>query len=579
MALGLASQSRIVIACLVLRVLVVSCLPTLAHAQGVVERPGDKRPALPTFPDASQRQRILPPVEPLPPEASGLGGDGLRIPVREFRIEGSTVFDEGTLSNLLRPYTGRALSSSDLRRARDAITRHYVAAGYLSSGAVLPDQPVRDGVVVLRVVEGRLSDVRISGHRHYRLGYLRARLERDVGHPLRLSRVENAIRRLQNETGIERVDAALRPGLNPGETVLEIDLQETNALSARVQTDNHRPPSVGEIGGRVSVRHENLMGRDDHVLLSVSGSEGLIDVGGRYDAPLGGSRWRLGGHVSWTDGRVVESEFDSLDIEVESLTLGLSLDRTLIDQGPHRLSGQLMADLRHSRTRLLGLRQDFPSSGTERGDANATVLRGALDWTYRERDQVIAARSTLSWGIDVLDASDASAADRGTSRGELPNGRFLSWLGQAQWARRLAITPTFRPVARLRLDTQLSSDPLLPFERFSVGGHSSIRGFRENQLVTDQGLIGSAELRVPLPAGSASRPWIFVTPFYDVGYAWNRDRPTPGRTTLQSVGFSIDAAPLDWLRGELTLGWPVDGGPDGDTLQEEGVSFRVEMRF
>jgi hemolysin activation/secretion protein len=207
------------------------------------------------------------------------------------------------------------------------------------------------------------------------------------------------------------------------------------------------------------------------------------------------------------------------------------------------------------------------------------VLRWSSDWTYRDRNQVLAARSLVSWGLDILGATSAPRSGRDPRLGELPDGRYLAWLGQAQWARRFELGDWFRPVARLRLDLQLSSDPLLAFERFSIGGHASVRGFRENQLVADQGLVASAELRLPVLWGPGGRAIAFVTPFYDLGHAFNRDRPTPGRSTLQSVGASLSVEPLAWLAGELIVGVPVDGDPDGDTLQEQGVSFRVSMRF
>jgi hemolysin activation/secretion protein len=38
----------------------------------------------------------------------------------------------------------------------------------------------------------------------------------------------------------------------------------------------------------------------------------------------------------------------------------------------------------------------------------------------------------------------------------------------------------------LRNDLQLAKDPLLPLEQFTVGGASTVRGYRENQLVKDK---------------------------------------------------------------------------------------------
>ena len=168
---------------------------SLASAQGRVERPGDRGPEVPSFPDADPPAPLLPPLRDSERPTDRAGG-GLRIEVVGFRFEDNTVFDDDALATVVAPWTGRALTASGLRSARDAVTRHYVDAGYRSSGAVLIDQPIRDGIVTLRVVEGRLVDVRIRGNRRYRTDPLRARLLREAGQPLRLSALERAIRRL-----------------------------------------------------------------------------------------------------------------------------------------------------------------------------------------------------------------------------------------------------------------------------------------------------------------------------------------------------------------------------------------------
>src|SRR5882724_10829694 len=86
-----------------------------------------------------------------------------RVFVREFRFEGNTVFSSADLGKVVASYTGRELGFEDLEDARRAVTLHYTQHGYINSGAVLPDQRVADGVVVMRIIEGRLTDVRLSG--------------------------------------------------------------------------------------------------------------------------------------------------------------------------------------------------------------------------------------------------------------------------------------------------------------------------------------------------------------------------------------------------------------------------------
>src|ERR1044071_8274475 len=73
------------------------------------------------------------------------------IIVREFRFDGNTVYSDEVLSKATAPYVNRPITLDDLEEARRAITLQYVTNGYVNSGAILPDQSVRDGIVTYRI--------------------------------------------------------------------------------------------------------------------------------------------------------------------------------------------------------------------------------------------------------------------------------------------------------------------------------------------------------------------------------------------------------------------------------------------
>ena len=51
------------------------------------------------------------------------------------------------------------------------------------------------------------------------------------------------------------------------------------------------------------------------------------------------------------------------------------------------------------------------------------------DWLDQGQQQAVALRSTFSGGLDALGATE--------NPGEVPDGQFFAWLGQAQWVRRI----------------------------------------------------------------------------------------------------------------------------------------------
>src|SRR5262245_9010669 len=110
-------------------------------------RLGPIEPSFPTPPPSPPLQRpVLPPVPPLSPEEQ----ERLPVPrvfVRQINVTGNTIFSEADLAAVTTMYVNRYLTSEDLEALRLALTRLYVNAGYINSGAVLPDQTVTAGVI------------------------------------------------------------------------------------------------------------------------------------------------------------------------------------------------------------------------------------------------------------------------------------------------------------------------------------------------------------------------------------------------------------------------------------------------
>ena len=546
------------------------------RAQGqAIQRPADERPQLPEFESPEEEEPILPPiVQPLEPEEAPSAGPG--VFVEDYRIVGSTVFSSEELASLVEPWTGRVIRSEDLVSVRNAITEHYLRHGYVNSGATLPDQDFEGGIIEIHIVEGSLTEIRITGNKQFRARYLRDRIQRGATTPLHIGKLEERIQILQQDPRIRKLAARLLPGEQRGESVLHIQMEETNRFGVDLNFSNYEPPSISALGGGVDASVQNIVGWGDSIEAEFTITDGLKRYRGRYEIPF--TRWdtRLLLEAHYADSEITDAAFVDLEIESKFKSYQIGLIQPIYTSTQTRFDLGLIADWRRSNTKLRGFDISFLDSGTDDGETTASVLRFVADWLHRDQNQVLAARVQLSWGIDALDATTHNKRDREDSA-QLPDGRFVASLIQLQWARRFG---SLGIEAIVRGDLQLSNDPLLGLEQIAVGGYATVRGYRQNQRVQDQAAITSLEMRIPIWRDPRHTGVIELAPFVDYAHVWsNSDRSYKRAKTLASAGIGLRWTLPRFLFAQIYWGQNISSVETSGNLQDSGVQFLITCRF
>ncbi len=488
-------------------------------------------------------------------------------------MTGSTVFSPTELAKVTKAYLDREVTSAELEELRLALTRLYVDKGYINSGAVIPNPAVVDGVATFQIIEGSLIHIEVTDNNWFRTRYIEERIRVGTEPPLDLKALQQRLQLLQQDARIRRLSADLRPGIKPGESTLHVRVQEHRPYSLLIGFNNYQSPTVGAERGLITLAHQNLTGNGDVVHVTYGRSAGIDpQLDASYALPVTAHDTTVSVRYRKNDFVVVEEPFAPLDVESESEIFGVTLRQPVYRTPHHEFAVSLVGERIYNKTFLLGEPFSF-SPGARNGKSTVSALRLALEWTERTPTQVLAASSRFSVGIDALGATN--------NGGGRPDGQFFSWLGQLQWVRRL---PWWNIHTIARMDMQLTTDSLLPVEQMAVGGRYSVRGYRENQLVRDNGFVASLESRIPI---FHDVPWaetVQLAPFFDIGRAWSHDTPSPGRHTLASLGIGLRWA-WAWTylleyRPELEIYWghallntPTTGGDP----QDSGVHLQFTL--
>jgi hemolysin activation/secretion protein len=528
-----------------------------------------------TIPKPSESPRPLPGETPSPPPEPELQTpptqespevtppSGERIFIQKIEVLGNTVLQD-EIAALTQTYSNREVTFEELLELRSAIIQLYIKNGYITSGAFLPsNQNLSSGIVQIQVVEGELEQIEIGGLRRLREGYVRSRLERATSTPLNQKRLEEALQLLQLDPLIEQVNAELVAGSTPGSNILRVSLKEAPAFHAAFGVENNQSPSIGSIQGSVEVSHDNLLGFGDRLAAQYGRTEGLDLYDINYTIPVNARNGTFSLRYNNGDSRIIEEDFRDVGIRSETQTYSLSFRQPITRTPTSEFALSLGLDLRRSQTYILDDRPFSFTQGPENGESKVTVIRFSQDWVNRGTRQVLAARSQFSLGIDAF---DATINNTGT------DGQFFSWLGQFQWVQQLSS----RNLLVARIDAQLTPDSLLSLERFSMGGVETVRGYQQNQLIADNGILGSVEVRVPL----TSDPRVLqLAPFFEIGTAWNNRDTDSDPATIASLGLGWRWLITPDLSLRLDYGIPlISVGERGNSLQENGLYFSVRYQ-
>ena len=539
----------------------------------------DNLPATP-LPDVRQEPTVtpLPPAEDLLDSLPNQSPEGkvpeseVKFEVKQFKLEGNTVLEKTAVDNILRKYSDRPIGFADLLELETELTKLYTARGYINSGVVVPIQDVNQGRIILQAIEGKIETINVEVDGRLKPSYVRSRLARGAKEPLNIEQLQEALQLLQLNPLIENLNAELSVGGSRDRWTLDVAVNQGNAFEPVLFVNNNRTPSVGSFQRGLELNHNNVLGYADRLSFVFRNTDGSNDFDTSYRIPVNSLDGTVGLRYRYVDSNIIEGNFEDADIESQTDELEFTLRQPILLRADGESTQELALGLEFSRqtNEVTLLDRPFPDlspGADENGETKISTVRFFQDWTKRTRQDVLAARSQLSAGVDLFDA---------TVNEDAPDGKFVAWRGQLQWLRQLKSSSNINLL--LRSDIQLSTDDLVSLERFSLGGVESVRGYRQDALLGDSGVLASAEVRIPFYRWSENRSSLSAVPFVDFGTTWsNSDERNQEEDTVASLGLGLRLDIFETLNARLDYGIPlIEVEDNDDTLQEKGLYFSLE---
>jgi len=503
-------------------------------------------------------------LPPAPQEASPAGvGVAAPVTLARVRVVGAHAVPTAELEALAAPWLQRPLRALDLEELRQRITRVYVERGYINSGALLDDGALQGDTLTLRVVEGRLTHMRQRGLQGLSESYLAARLLQG-DEILDLRQLQERVELQLADPLFAQIQARLLPGEALGQAVLDLEVTRARPWQLALFANNHLAPAVGAAQAGVEAGVRNLLGVGDALAGTLARSEGSTNVDALWQLPLWGTRTQLALHLARGSSSVIEEPVAALDIGSVVSTREATLSHPFVDLPRRRWLLGLTYSARRNRTTLAGEPFSFVT-GEDTGQTRVQSWRLFQELTLRIDRDVLALRAAFAQGRNNLAAASVLPG--------LAPRRYRLWQLQGQ---ALLAYGNGGQQLLLRGQVQHSMDPLVGLEQMALGGRYTVRGYRENQLVRDNGFALSAQWQQPLWHDEARRFSLTLTPFLDAGQAWNRGE---GRARLAAIGLGLNWTLAD-LEGEVQFARRLERRPTAThgNLQDHGIHLMLRWR-
>ncbi len=529
-------------------------------------------PVRPNIPPEPSRES--PPSSVTPPPAAGNGipegADKVTVMVKDIKIEGATAYTADELAPYYQKLIGQTVPVSEIFEAAEAITLKYREDGYILSQALVPEQRVSDGVYTIRVVEGYVSEVVVTGD----IGAVRDLIQDMVNHipeerPINNATIERYLLLARDVpgialTGVFRVAAG---GAGARQLVLQVSRKEYGGNFA-YDNRGSRFLGPGEASGEVQVNSFTTLGeRLDFVYfntLSLLKGHPIIGVGGGDDQRFGEATFSA---YLGSDG-LKYSIFAGAGPANPGYTLAASLFHSDLETA----GGTLEYPIVRSRAFDLKIREQFDitnstvRTGAAQALASGTFLRVLRSYLDTDFSDGIGAdynmEVSLSRGLHILGALNNNNK---TGSFTLPRPDARTEFTKINFdGSRLQHLYDFDDGAldlQFAVSGQYSNDILYPNEEFRLGGFSYGRGYWAGRLTGDHGVGGTIEPRfnsvsgLPFINDDDFLPQYYA--FFDAGRVWSKSGGDAGPYSLASVGGGIRVTSWEWLHTDLELAHPL----------------------
>ena len=458
----------------------------------------------------------VPQAVPEPATVEAVVESGTTFDIHRIELTGNTVLDAATVESITRPFVNHELGTNRINLLLRKLTEAFVQKGFVTTRAYLPPQNLKEGVLTIAVVPGKVESLRINGktvktsvpNQATASGPQNGGWLTDAGTVWSMPAVGDTLRLTDLEQGVDQINRLRRnqaevqilPGQSPGGSVIAMVNQPGDRFRFNVGTDNYGSRATGITRLRAGIDADNALGFQEALSLSYIGTTDTNAAIASAAVPFGYNTFSYTGSIS---------EYNSL-IGDTALIYGRTFAHTF---GWNRVIERDAAGRTAFDVTLTHRRTEREVNNLLLDPQYLTVLRVAINglrkFAVNNQGAYATWEAGFSRGMRTLSASqDAPDITR-----EEAHSQFWKLDGNASTQLPLPKVGNVALAYRGQVMAQWSNVALFGSEQIFAGGMSSVRGFREGIISGDRGLTLRNEVvwaNAPALWGIRVEPYAFL---------------------------------------------------------------------
>jgi len=348
-----------------------------------------------------------------------------------------------------------------------------------------------------------------------------------------------------------------------------------------INYNNDITPQIGSYQGEVTFGFINMTNLSEILLAQYARSVGMDEYSAKISLPIFSFGTKLAIAYEKTESTIESYPYDDFDIESDRDHYYIALTHPFYKTDTDKVEFQVKFEKRRINSYMLGQKWSF-TRGVSNGQSDSSILRVSQFWEKKLKQSELSIKSTFNIGLEEYKHKDIDY-----QRANI-DGKFFCWTGELYYQRQLSL---LKSILVFRIDFQASDEPLpddsvKPIEHISIGGGSSVRGYRKNSIITDNAIISSIEWRIPIfnikilnISKDNEDGNIKIAPFFDWGHGWNTTAYSPEIDYIYSAGLGLlwDISKTNYFQfywGKALRDLEVNSEYD---IQDDGIHFLLNI--